>query len=425
MNQKTSIVTPWEAERIMRSFSPFYIYDESSIIENAKQLMDAFSWNKGYKEFFAVKANPIPSLVKVLTDLGCGCDCSSDTELTIASCLQAPIMFSSNVTPAHEYVHAKELGAIINLDDISHIPFLLECAGIPETICCRYNSGGNFEVGPNCMGSPGDAKYGMTRKQIFTAFQILKENGVKNFGLHAFLASNTLTNEYYPKLAKELFILAVELKKQLNVHIGFINLSGGIGVPYDPDDTPNDIYAISDGVKRQYESILTPAGMEPAIYTELGRYMLAPYGQLVTKVLHKKDIYKQYIGVDACAANLMRPAMYEAYHHILVLGKEDKPATHTYDVTGSLCENNDKFAIDRRLPKIDVGDILVICDAGAHGSSMGYHYNGKLHCAELIKHVDGSFELIKRPETPADYFSTFRINPETGKDRWQDWQAQL
>ena len=343
MNKKVSIVTLEEATNLSKATSPFYVYDERAIIKNAKQVMDAFSWNKGFREYFAVKANPIPDLVKILVDIGCGCDCSSDTELTIADSLNAPIMFSSNVTPAKEYVHAKELGAIINLDDITHIPFLKKYAGIPETICCRYNSGGNFEVGPNCMGTPGDAKYGMTRKQIFDAYRILKDEGVKNFGLHAFLASNTLTNEYYPKLAKELFTLAVELKEQLDVHIAFINLSGGIGVAYHPDEEPNDIYAISEGVRKQYESILTPVGMEPAIYTELGRYMLAPYGQLVTKVLHKKDIYRQYVGCDACAANLMRPAMYGAYHHILVLGKEDWGNEHIYDVTGSLCENNDKY----------------------------------------------------------------------------------
>lgn len=418
MNIKKSIVTREEAEEIMEKSSPFYVYDEAAIVKNVAQLMEAFSWNKGYKEFFAVKANPIPDLIKILVDLGCGCDCSSDTELTIADLVKAPIMFSSNVTPAHEYVHAKKLGAIINLDDISHIPFLQECAGIPETICCRYNSGGTFEVGPNCMDTPGEAKYGMTREQIFTAFRLLKDLGVKNFGLHAFLASNTLTNEYYPKLAKELFTLAVELKNQLDVNIAFINLSGGIGIPYRPEDEPNDIYVIADGVRKQYESILSPAGMEPAIYTELGRYILAPYGQLVTRVLHKKDIYKQYVGVDASAANLMRTAMYGAYHHIIVLGKESEKHDHVYDVTGSLCENNDKFAINRCLPEIEIGDILVICDAGAHGSSMGYHYNGKLHCAEYLKRMDGSFLRIKRAETPVDYFSTFRMNPHTGICNW-------
>lgn len=405
-------------KKIMETSSPFYVYDEAAIVANACQLQEAFSWNKGYREYFAVKANPVPDLVQVLTNLGCGCDCSSDTELTIAEMIGAPIMFSSNVTPAKEYIHAKEIGAIINLDDISHIPFLRHCAGIPETICCRYNSGGNFEVDPNCMGNPGDAKYGMTRPQIFEAFKQLKKLGVKKFGLHAFLASNTLTNEYYPKLAKELFTLAAELKTQLDVNIAFVNLSGGIGVPYHPEETANDIFVISAGVKKYYEEILTPLGMEPAIYTELGRYMLAPYGQLVTKVLHKKDIYKQYIGVDACAANLMRPAMYEAYHHIIVLGKENQVADHVYDITGSLCENNDKFAIARKLPKIDNSDILVLCDAGAHGSAMGYHYNGKLHCAEYLKTISGHFQLIKRAEEPADYFATFRINPENGWKRW-------
>lgn len=418
MNEKQSIVTINEAQRLMKTSSPFYVYDEAAIIQNARALMQAFSWNKGYREYFAVKANPIPDLVKLLVDLGCGCDCSSDTELTIADRLGAPIMFSSNVTPAKEYIHAKEIGAIINLDDISHIPFLKECAGIPETICCRYNSGGNFEVDPNCMGTPGDAKYGMTRPQIFEAFHQLKELGVKNFGLHAFLASNTLTNEYYPKLAKELFTLAAELKTHLDVNIAFVNLSGGIGIPYHPDDNKNDIFVISEGVKKYYDEILSPLGMEPAIYTELGRYMLAPYGQLVTRVLHEKKIYKDYIGVDACAANLMRPAMYEAYHHIIVLGKENEPADHVYDVTGSLCENNDKFAINRHLPEIEIGDILVICDAGAHGSAMGYHYNGKLHCAEYLKTVSGEFKLIKQAETPADYFATFRIDPESGLERW-------
>lgn len=418
MNEKQSIVTINEAQRLMKTSSPFYVYDEAAIIQNARALMQAFSWNKGYREYFAVKANPIPDLVKLLVDLGCGCDCSSDTELTIADRLGAPIMFSSNVTPAKEYIHAKEIGAIINLDDISHIPFLKECAGIPETICCRYNSGGNFEVDPNCMGTPGDAKYGMTRPQIFEAFHQLKELGVKNFGLHAFLASNTLTNEYYPKLAKELFTLVAELKTHLDVNIAFVNLSGGIGVPYHPDDNKNDIFVISEGVKKYYDEILSPLEMEPAIYTELGRYMLAPYGQLVTRVLHEKKIYKDYIGVDACAANLMRPAMYEAYHHIIVLGKENEPADHVYDVTGSLCENNDKFAINRHLPEIEIGDILVICDAGAHGSAMGYHYNGKLHCAEYLKTVSGEFKLIKQAETPADYFATFRIDPESGLERW-------
>lgn len=418
MNYKKSIVTLEEAQRIMKKTSPFYVYDEAPIAQNTLQLQRAFAWNKGYREYVAVKANPIPDLIKLFVDLGCGCDCSSGPELTIANALGAPIMFSSNDTPASEYVQARKLGAIINLDDISHIPFLQKCAGIPETICCRYNCGGHFKVAPNCMGTPGAAKYGMTRPQIFDAFRRLKKLGVKNFGLHAFLASNTLTNKYYPKLAKELFTLAAELKTQLNVNIAFVNLSGGIGVPYHPDETKNDIFAISEGVKKHYDEILVPLGMEPAIYTELGRYMLAPYGQLVTKVLHEKETYKHYRCVDACAANLMRPAMYGAYHHIIVLGKEDQPADHVYDICGSLCENNDKFAIDRKLPEINVDDILVICDAGAHGSAMGYHYNGKLHCAEYLKTTSGEFKLIKRRETPSDYFATFRIDLESGLERW-------
>lgn len=415
---KKSILTKKEAECLMEENSPLYIYSEEEIRKNIKRLKQAFSWNKGFREYFAVKANPIPDLLKIFAQEGCGFDCSSDTELTLASCINAPIMFSSNVTPAEEFIHCKELGGIINLDDLSHVDFLEKTAGIPETICCRYNSGGNFDVSPSCMGTPGDAKYGMTKPQIFEAFEKLKKLGAKNFGLHAFLASNTLTNYYYPKLARELFTLAVQLKNKLDVNITFINLSGGIGVPYLPDEEENDIFLISELVKKEYDEILVPENMEPAIYTELGRYMLAPYGQLVTKVLHKKDIYKQYIGCDACAVNLMRPAMYGAYHHIIVLGKENMPLDHKYDVTGSLCENNDKFAVDRMLPQIDIGDILVICDAGAHGSAMGYNYNGKLFCAEYLKTMDGKFKLIKRAQTPKDYFATFRIDPETGEERW-------
>ncbi len=415
---KKSILTKKEAECLMEENSPLYIYSEEEIRKNIKRLKQAFSWNKGFREYFAVKANPIPDLLEIFAQEGCGFDCSSDTELTLASCINAPIMFSSNVTPAEEFIHCKELGGIINLDDLSHVDFLAKTAGIPETICCRYNSGGNFDVSPNCMGTPGDAKYGMTKPQIFEAFEKLKKLGAKNFGLHAFLASNTLTNYYYPKLARELFTLAVQLKNKLDVNITFINLSGGIGVPYLPDEEENDIFLISELVKKEYDEILVPENMEPAIYTELGRYMLAPYGQLVTKVLHKKDIYKQYVGCDACAVNLMRPAMYGAYHHIIVLGKENMPLDHKYDVTGSLCENNDKFAVDRMLPQIDIGDILVICDAGAHGSAMGYNYNGKLYCAEYLKTIDGKFKLIKRAQTPKDYFATFRIDPETGEERW-------
>ena len=317
-------------------------------------------------------------------------------------------MFSSNVTPAEEYVKAKELGAFINLDDITHIDFLKDCAGIPETICCRYNPGGVFQLGTDIMDNPGDAKYGMTKEQMIEAFKRLKELGAKRFGIHSFLASNTVSNEYYPTLAGILFELAVELKEKTGVEIVFINLSGGVGIPYTPDKEPNNIEIIGDGVRQKFEEIMVPAGMgDVAIFTELGRFMLAPYGGLVTKAIHEKHIYKEYIGVDACAANLMRPAMYGAYHHITVLGKEDAPCDHKYDVTGSLCENNDKFAIDRMLPKIDMGDYLFIHDAGAHGFSMGYNYNGRLRSSELLLQEDGSVKMIRRAETPADYFATF------------------
>ena len=319
------------------------------------------------------------------------------------------IMFSSNDTPEEDFILADKLGAIINLDDITHIEFLEKAIGhIPETISCRFNPGGLFKISNDIMDNPGDAKYGMTEDQILEAYRTLKAKGAKECGRHAFLASNTVTNDYYPMLAKILFEQAVRLSKEAGVHIKFINLSGGIGIPYRPDQEPNDIRAIGEGVRRVYEEVLVPAGMgDVAIYTELGRYMMGPYGCLVTKAIHEKHTYKEYIGVDACAVNLMRPAMYGAYHHITVLGKEDAPCDHKYDVTGSLCENNDKFAIDRMLPKIDMGDYLVIHDTGAHGFAMGYNYNGKLKSAELLLKEDGSVQMIRRAETPADYFATF------------------
>ena len=323
------------------------------------------------------------------------------------------IMFSYNDTPAEEFRLAAKLGAIINLDDITHIDFLEQTIGkIPETISCRYKPGGLFKISNSIMDNPGDAKYGMTTEQIFEAFKILKAKGAKEFGIHAFLASNTVTNEYYPTLAKVLFEVAVKLQKETGAHIKFINLSGGIGIPYKPDQEPNDIKVIGEGVRKVYEEVLVPAGMgDVAIYTELGRFMLAPYGCLVTKAIHDKHTHKEYIGVDACAANLMRPAMYGAYHHITVMGKEEEPCDHMYDVTGSLCENNDKFAIDRMLPKIDMGDLLVIHDTGAHGFSMGYNYNGRLRSAEVLLKEDGSTQLIRRAETPMDYFATFDSLP--------------
>ena len=321
----------------------------------------------------------------------------------------AHIMFSSNETPLEEFAYANELGAIINLDDFTHIQCVEDTLGyIPETISCRYNPGGVFAMSNGIMDNPGDSKYGMTKEQLFEAYKVLKEKGAKHFGVHAFLASNTVTNEYYPKLARQLFELVVELQKETGCHIAFVNLSGGVGVPYTPDQEPNDIYAIGEGVHKAYDEVLVPAGMgDVAIYAEMGRFMMAPYGCLVTKAIHEKHIYKEYIGVDACAVNLMRPAMYGSYHHITVLGKEDAPCTETYDVVGSLCENNDKFAIDRKLPKIDKGDYLVIHDTGAHGFSMGYSYNGKLKSAELLLQKDGGVKMIRRAETPADYFATF------------------
>ncbi|MCI5480878.1 MAG: diaminopimelate decarboxylase [Lachnospiraceae bacterium] len=410
--KKVPFVTKEQVEEIAKTYpTPFYLYDEKGIRENVRQLQQAFSWNKGYKEYFAVKATPNPFIMKLLKEEGVGADCSSYTELQMSEAVGITghdIMFSSNVTPAKDFEKAAKLGAIINFDDITHIDFFAGIAKFPETMCCRYNPGGDFAIHNQIMDSPEDAKYGMTRAQLTEAFLKLKAKGVKHFGLHAFLASNTVTNKYYPKLARILFETAVELQKETGVHIAFINLSGGVGIPYTPDKEPNDILKIGEGVREAYEDILVKAGMDDvAIFTELGRYVLAPYGVLVTKAIHEKHIYKEYIGCDACAANLMRPAIYGAYHHITVLGKENEPCDHMYDVTGGLCENNDKFAIDRMLPKIDMGDYLVIHDAGAHGFSMGYNYNGKLRSAELLLKEDGTVQMIRRAETPKDYFATF------------------
>lgn len=409
---KKPFVTKEMIEEIAKTYpTPFHIYDEKGIRENVKALREAFAWNPGYKEYFAVKATPNPFLISILREYGCGCDCSSYTELMLSDALGITgedIMFSSNDTPAEDFAYAAKLGATINLDDITHIDFLEKTIGyIPKTISCRFNPGGYFAVANSIMDNPGDAKYGFTTEQIFEGFRILKEKGAERFGIHAFLASNTVTNEYYPTLAKSLFELAVKLQKETGAHVTFINLSGGIGVPYKPEDTPNDIRKIGEGVRKVYEEILVPAGMgDVAIYTELGRFMMAPYGHLVTKVIHQKHTHKEYVGVDACAVNLMRPAMYGAYHHITVLGKEGLPCDHKYDVTGSLCENNDKFAIDRMLPEVAIGDYLVIHDAGAHGYSMGYNYNGRLKSAELLLKEDGSVLKIRRAETPRDYFAT-------------------
>ena len=414
---KKPFVTLDQLQTITRQYpTPFHLYDEKGIRDTARALYKAFSWNPGYREFFAVKATPNPQILKILKEEGCGTDCSSLTELMMSDrCGFAgdQIMFSSNDTPAEEFALAAKLGATINLDDISHIDFLKDTIGyIPKKISCRYNPGGTFTLGESeegfqVMDNPGQAKYGMTRPQMTQAFRRLKELGAEEFGIHAFLASNTLSNEYYPALAAILFQMAVELKNETGCHITFINLSGGVGVPYLPDQPANDIAVIGEGVRRAYEDILVPAGMgDVSLCTELGRFMLAPNGHLVTRVLHEKQTYKDYIGVDACAANLMRPAMYGAYHHITVMGKEDQPCDHQYDVTGALCENNDKFAVDRMLPRIDIGDLLVIHDAGAHGLAMGYNYNGKLRCAEVLLQPDGSTRLIRRAETPEDYFAT-------------------
>lgn len=410
---KKPFVTKEKIEEIAKEIpTPFHLYDERGIRENAQAVKEAFAWNKGFREYFAVKANPNPFLINILREYGCGTDCSSLTELMLSHELGVKgeeIMFSSNDTPAEEFRYADEIGATINLDDFTHIQFLEDTIGhIPETISCRYNPGGVYTISNGIMDNPGDAKYGFTKEQLFEGYQLLREKGAKRFGLHSFLVSNTVTNDYYPSLARTLFELVVELKAKIGIEISFINLSGGVGIAYRPDQTPNDIRIIGEGVRKVYEEVLVPAGLgDVAIYTEMGRFMTGPYGALVTKAIHEKHIYKEYIGVDACAVNLMRPAMYGAYHHITVLGKEDAPCDHKYDVTGSLCENNDKFAVDRMLPKIDMGDYLYIHDTGAHGYAMGYNYNGKLKSAEVLLKEDGSFQMIRRAETPRDYFATF------------------
>ncbi len=410
--EKKPFVTKEQVEEIVKKYpTPFHIYDEKGIRENARKVKEAFAWNPGFREYFAVKATPNPFLINILREYGCGTDCSSKTELMLSKaigCKGEEIMFSSNDTPPEEFVYANKLGAIINLDDFTHIDVIDKLIGIPETISCRFNPGGLFSIANSIMDNPGDAKYGFTKEQLIEGFKILKAKGTKNFGIHSFLASNTVTNDYYPSLAKILFELAVEIKNKTGCHIKFINLSGGVGIPYKPDGTPNDILAIGEGVHKVYDEVLVPNGMgDVAIYTEMGRFMMGPYGGLVTRVGNMKHTYKEYIGTDACAVNLMRPAMYGAYHHITVLGKENEPCDHKYDVTGSLCENNDKFAIDRMLPKIEIGDYLFIHDTGAHGFSMGYNYNGKLRSAELLLKENGEVQMIRRAETPEDYFRTF------------------
>ena len=410
--KKIPFLTLEKAKEIREQIpTPFYVYDEAGIRANARALKAAFSWNPGFREYFAVKATPNPFLLKILHEEGCGCDCATYTELLLSEAVGITghdVVFSSNVTPELDMRKARDMGVYINLDDATYVDFLASMGPVPETVCLRYNPGGSFSLGNTIMDMPRDAKYGMTEDQMAGAITRLMKLGTKHFGVHAFLASNTTTNEYYPALAGQLFRLAVRLRNATGAHISFIDLSGGVGVDYRPEQPKCDIGVIGEGVRVKYEEILTPNDMgDVAIFTELGRFMLAPYGHLISTVIHEKHIYREYVGLDACAANLMRPAMYGAYHHITVLGKEDAILDHVYDVTGGLCENNDKFAIERSLPEIQIGDIVAIHDTGAHGFSMGYNYNGKLRSAEVLLKEDGNFQLIRRAETPEDYFATF------------------
>lgn len=399
-----------QLDEIVKQYpTPFHIYDEAGIVDNLKRFQKAFAWNEGFKEYFAVKAEPNPVIMKLLHDHGCGMDCSSLTELMLCEATGirgADIMFSSNDTPPEDFQLARSMQATINLDDITHIDFLAKNGGIPKLISCRYNPGGEFRQGNTIMGNPGDAKYGFTREQLTVGFKKLMEMGAEQFGLHAFLASNTTDKNYYPALARTLFEVAVELQKETGAKIAFVNLSGGIGIPYLPDAQPVDIEWVGAQVEKHYRDVVERAGMKLSIFSELGRYITGPYGYLVATAIHRKNTYKEYIGLDACAANLMRPAMYGSYHHITVVGKENQPKDYTYDIVGSLCENNDKFAVDRNFPKIEMGNLVVLHDTGAHGFAMGYNYNGKLRSAEVLLKRDGSTELIRRAETPRDYFAT-------------------
>jgi diaminopimelate decarboxylase len=389
--------------------TPFHIYDEKAIRENARKLISAFSWVEGFKEYFAVKATPNPYIMKILKEEGFGADCSSLTELMLAEkvgIVGEEIMFSSNDTPAGEFIKARELSAIINLDDISHIDFLEKHAGIPEVISFRYNPG-QLRGGSVIMGTPEESKYGFTREQLFEGYEIVREKGTRRFGIHTFIISNELNQNYFVETAKMLFELAIDLKRELDIRLEFVNLSGGIGIPYKPEEEAVDLFKLSEEIKIVYDETIVPNGLHPmGICMECGRMITGPYGYLVSTVLHKKDIYKQHVGLDACMAHLMRPAIYNAYHHISVMGKENLPHDHLYDVTGSLCESNDKFAVDRELPKIDIGDIVVIHDTGAHGHAMGFNYNGKLRSAELLLKPNGGAELIRRAESVEDYFAT-------------------
>ena len=410
--EKKPFLTEAMAQQIIEDVpTPFHVYDEKGIRENVRRINKAFSWNKGFKEYFAVKALPNPVILQILKEEGCGVDCSSLTELMLSEACGFTgheIMFSSNQTPVEDMQKAYELGAYINLDDATMVEFLERVAGVPQEIFCRYNPGGDFKIGNEIMGNPGDAKYGFTYAQLQEGLKRLKELGAKCFGLHAFLSSNNTDDNYYPALAKILFTCGRDLAAETGLELAFINLSGGVGIPYRPDQPATDVLAVGEGVRKVYEEIFPNGGV--ALKTELGRWMTGNMGWLVTRVIHEKHTYKDYIGVDACAANLMRPAMYGAYHHITVCGKESLPHDHIYDVVGSLCENNDKFAIDRALPEIKIGDLLVIHDTGAHGHAMGYNYNGRLRSAEVLYTQEGGYKLIRRAETAQDYFATLDMD---------------
>ncbi|MCD8567755.1 MAG: diaminopimelate decarboxylase [Geovibrio sp.] len=412
MAEKKVPFTKQQIEELIKKYpTPFHIYDKKAILENAKRLQKAFSWAPEFKEYFAVKALPNPSVMKALKSIGIGADCSSHAELLLcdmAGISGEDIMFTSNETPASEYRKAKEQGAVINLDDITHIDFLEDVAGLPELICFRYNPG-PLKGGNAIIGNPEDAKYGLTREQMFEAYSKCKAKGVKRFGMHTMVASNELNVDYFVETAVILFEMAAEIAEKVGIELEFINLGGGIGIPYKPEQEAVNLEVLGAKIKEKYEGILSAKGLNPKIYLECGRVITGPYGYLVTQALHEKKIYKNYIGVDACMANLMRPGMYGAYHHITVLGKENAPADTVYDVVGSLCENNDKFAVDRTLPVIEKGDIIAIHDTGAHGHAMGFNYNGKLRSAEFFLNEDGSFEMIRRAETPEDYFATLRF----------------
>ena len=410
MSEKKCPLNKEQLEALTQRFpTPFHLYDEKGIRENARRLKAAFAWNPGFKEYFAVKAAPNPYLMKILKSEGFGADCSSYGELLLSEqvgVVGENIIFTSNDTPVYEFAKAMELGAIINLDDITHIQYLEDHVGLPGLVCCRYNPG-PLKGGNAIIGHPEEAKYGFTRPQLFEGYRILRDKGVKRFGLHTMVASNELDGAYFIDTAKLLFDLVGELSAELGIGFEFVNLGGGIGIPYRPEQEAVDLDAVGEGIRQLYEELIVGKGIKPLdIRLECGRMVTGPFGYLVSRVLHKKHTYKQYVGLDACMANLMRPGMYGAYHHITVPGKENAPLDLVCDVTGSLCENNDKFAIDRAIPQVEIGDLVVIHDAGAHGHSMGFNYNAKLRSAELLLREDGEVVQIRRAETIGDYFAT-------------------